>query len=97
MQLRKVSNHPLLERYIYGTDLLTKMAHDYCDVSSHCLYKSPLLSLMLKHAYPSCLLSLKNAHAGGERLSCVNVCFRNFSRFFPAMVVQLICTSFVCR
>jgi len=31
MQLRKVSNHPLLERYIYGTDLLTKMAHDYCD------------------------------------------------------------------
>ena len=58
MQLRKVSNHPLLERYIYGTDLLTKMAHDYCDVSSRYVYKSLLNSLILEDAYPSCFLSL---------------------------------------
>ena len=33
MSLRKISNHPLLERNLYDKDLLTKMARDYCDVS----------------------------------------------------------------
>ena len=33
MQLRKLANHPLLERFWYDKELLTKMANDYVNVS----------------------------------------------------------------